>query len=376
MSRQEAEVVAALKRHLLRKGIDGRVPESILVDADPSFLRSSWRRELEPTAQVFVGGGRPDLLCSLSTEAGPMLCGFEVKASLRNLHQGMTQASRYRAGVHRSCLALPGDPRRIEREGGEFATRNGVGLLAMLDRSEWVEVLPAPWPTPRPDESLAALRALEAVPLARQLQLNHPLNFLVVALVAAHLPPGSALPEELARRFNDLRTPDSRKAAITGAQSLRLLRRDLTLTLEGRSVADLLQSLGYSIDQPTDKRKRLLAVNPSAAAVARMVLLQQPTVRLVAETLRDRPMGLSAIALAAAASAKEPMLAAALFLSDPSGRMADDLDGSAFNSSTVFKLKQNLWHAGILSTKAHPTAGKRSQVYRPHDDIWRLETVG
>ncbi len=375
MPMREAEVVVSLKRHLQREGIDGRRPDSILVDADPSFLRSTWRRELEPTAQVFVGGGRPDVLCSFRSDVGALVCGFEVKANMRDLHQGMAQASRYRAGVHRSWLALPGDPVRIERDGGEFARRNGVGLLALQDRSEWVEVLPASPPQPRPDEALTALRALDAVPLARQLQLNHPLNYLAVAVVAAQRLPDESLPDALGRMFGDLRTPESRRAAIAGAQTLHLIRRDHSLTLEGASVADLLTVLGFSLDRPATKRERLAEVDPAAAAVARMVLLQQATVRLVVQVLQEHPSGLNAVEMADAAIGRDPMLGSALFLSDPSSAADGERRGHDFNASTVFKFKQNLWHAGVLATKAHASAGKAAAKYRPLDDLWRLDRM-
>ncbi len=67
------------------------------------------------------------------------------------------------------------------------------------------------------------------------------------------------------------------------------------------------------------------------------------------------------------------MLAGALFLADPSGEPSAGLPGSAYNPSTVFKLKQNLWHAGLLSTKAHASAGKRATGYQPEEDVWALE---
>ena len=44
-----------------------------------------------------------------------------------------------------------------------------------------------------------------------------------------------------------------------------------------------------------------------------------------------------------------------------------------FNPSFVFKLKQNLWHAGILRFKAHHSSGKRGSIYQPQDDFWQLE---
>jgi hypothetical protein len=62
-----------------------------------------------------------------------------------------------------------------------------------------------------------------------------------------------------------------------------------------------------------------------------------------------------------------------VFLSDPSGEPAAGLPGEAYNPSTVFKLKQNLWHAGLVREKAHISAGASGGSYRPMDDLWALE---
>lgn len=67
------------------------------------------------------------------------------------------------------------------------------------------------------------------------------------------------------------------------------------------------------------------------------------------------------------------MLASALFMSDPSAEPAHGLAGAAYNPSTVFKLKQNLWHAGVILTKAHPSAGSMGAEYLPERDEWSLE---
>ena len=45
----------------------------------------------------------------------------------------------------------------------------------------------------------------------------------------------------------------------------------------------------------------------------------------------------------------------------------------AFNPSAVFKFKQVLWHAGLLATKVHPSAGGKATAYDAEDDEWALD---
>jgi hypothetical protein len=98
-------------------------------------------------------------------------------------------------------------------------------------------------------------------------------------------------------------------------------------------------------------------------------------VRLIYQTLAASPGALAATDLAIAGAARDQALASALFLSDPSADVVADMSGHAFNPSTVFKLKQNLWHAGLLATKAHASAGSRGADYIPSNDVWALEAT-
>jgi hypothetical protein len=64
-----------------------------------------------------------------------------------------------------------------------------------------------------------------------------------------------------------------------------------------------------------------------------------------------------------------------MFLIDPGLEVTTRLEPGDFNPSTVFKFKQALWHAGILATKAHPTAGKNRLAYQPDKDRWALDAT-
>jgi hypothetical protein len=179
--------------------------------------------------------------------------------------------------------------------------------------------------------------------------------------------------EALEAEWPDLGTLASRKHAVEGARTLRLLDNRGELTADGLVAADLLLGVGFSHAARLDKRRRLDDLAPGVAAVGRSVLLRQPAVRLILETLLEaRGHALLAPALFRAARRKNEVLAGALFLSDP-GLDVETLEPGAFNPSTPFKLKQILWHAGILATKAHPSAGKRATAYQPQEDFWALD---
>jgi hypothetical protein len=368
----EASVVHSLKQHLLRHGLQGARVSRILVDADPAYVRSPYASKLEPMTRLSLEDARPDILCSFDPSAGRLVAGIEVKPAAGDWKKGVSQAHHYRTGVHHAWLAIPDRAGDIARSATSMARDVGVGLL-VLQAGKWLEVLSPMDPRPLPRVVNHASALLEGTPVARSLQLNHPLNYLAVCFIANRLGPSESLMDELARRWPDLSTADSRRLAISGASTLGLIDMDGRPTVEGRTVADLLEALGFDPARAHDKRKRLTEASLALAAVARFVLLRQPAVRLVYQTLAEHGGEMTLPALAIAAAQQDAALAGALFMTDPSAQPTRALTGAAYNPSTVFKLKQNLWHAGLLSTKAHSSAGKRATGYQPEDDLWALE---
>ncbi|MBI3973954.1 MAG: hypothetical protein HY332_21970 [Chloroflexi bacterium] len=102
----EAEVVLWRKRALVRHGLAGRAGRNILVDADRSYLRAPFRRQLEPTGTIRIGEWEPDLVCVLDAGGAERLAGCEVKATTDH-ERGIIQANRYRDGVHAAYLCIP-----------------------------------------------------------------------------------------------------------------------------------------------------------------------------------------------------------------------------------------------------------------------------
>jgi hypothetical protein len=238
----------------------------------------------------------------------------------------------------------------------------------------WLERMAPRDPRPVPWELENTAAALRGIPAVRHLQLNHPLNYLVVPVLRVLRPDLSPL-EALVASWPDLPAVASRIYAVQGAQSLGLLDGNHELTVDGAVAADLLLELGFRPDRRIDKRSRLATVEPGIAAVARSVLLRQPAVQLVFETLLGaRGHRLTATELFFRSRERNEVLSTILFLSDP-GR--DVVSGSppagAFNASTPHKLKQALYHAGIVETGKHRTAGKAAMMYQPDQDVWELD---
>ncbi len=206
----------------------------------------------------------------------------------------------------------------------------------------------------------------------RQLQLNHPLNYLVVPFFAASKAQGSTVLDELAMRWPDLESAGTRKHAVSGAVALYLLDANQGLTAEGRIVADLLSAVRFDPQNRPPKSERLANVAPQLAAIARSVFIQQPSVRLIIRALADSRGSLKLPDLAATAAHINHRLGTALFLCNPAAQIQADLPGSAFVPSTVFKLKQNLWHAGFLETPRHSSSGKSADEFLPQQDHWNL----
>jgi hypothetical protein len=356
----------------MRSGLRGARLRQVVVDADPSYVRSRYCRALEPLATIRINGSRPDLVCTVEHGSRDVVVGFEVKARQADWWQGIAQARKYRRGVHHAYLALPGATAEIKRDASEAAQESGVGILA-LEEGAWQELLLAADPRPLPWMVEATAAVLAGVPAARRLSLNHPLNYLVVPLLMVRHPHMSPI-EALEASWPDLRTASARRMAVDGAATLALLDRDWNITAEGSTVADLLECLDFAPERRLDKRLRLAEAAPAVAAVARSVLLRQPAVQLLVEVLRLRrgkalPIG----KLYESTRRENDTLAGALFLSDPSRDVAEEVAGTDFKPSTVFQFKQILWHAGILETKAHITAGRGAENFDPQEDLWSLE---
>lgn len=365
----EAAVVASLKRHLTEHGLNKRPVERIVVAADGTFISwsSQHANELEPIANIQIGAFKPDLVCQLDSAADATVVGFEVKA--RPDAGGVAQALSYRRGVHQAYLAFP--KASTMDAVCDLAQKSGVGVM-VRSGSSWTQVVEAPRPTPEPSRLAEVSLVLRGAAVARRLQLNHPLNYLVVAFVAATSGEGD-LAQRLAESYPDLTSRSVIRMAIDGARSLGLIDRNDRPTPEGRTMADLMRSSGFQPERGIRKRTRLAELEPVLGAVARAVFLRQPAVQLIVSTLQTLGSRAHLPDLARSGLQSQPDLAAAVFLADASAAERTRFQAGDFNPSVVFKLKQNLWHAGILTSKALPDAARGGAAFPHERDIWALD---
>jgi hypothetical protein len=365
----EAETIYSLKRHLQHRGLgpDSWLVTDIAVDSDGSYRRSPHAAELEPMMSIPISGFYPDLVCFYKGPSEEGLAAFEVKGAFEDWVKGMTQARAYREGVHRSYLALPSGSERRLRTLERDAQESGIGVW-VLEHEQWHEIVPAARPRPSLAESRDLIAAIQGVVLPRRLQLNHPLNYLAVVWIRAHFS-NTDLMEGLEKLWGDLRTSGSRQHAINGARYLGLLAHDDSLTKLGITVADLMESLGFGENRNLNKRRRLFDESSGLAAIIRLVLTQQGSTDLVVQTLEKAGnVEMNTEEMLIEGSKINKPLASGLFLADPKDIEKHFIPASAFSPSFVFQFKQTLWHAGILSTPAHRSAGKGAAVYDSKDD--------
>ena len=207
----EAEVVSSLKRHLRSTGIAGISPSSIIVDSDGSYTTSRYRSALEPMASLKVNGYRLDMICGVRSPQNALIFGFEVKPSFGEWREGVSQAANYRSAVHQSYLAIPKDRNKATTDLERQARSLGVGVL-LRDNKQWHEAVEAEDPRPIPNKVDITQRLLDGVPLARQLQLNHPVELLGRSASSSQLPKRFALtaPRTALARFGCRRYSQAR----------------------------------------------------------------------------------------------------------------------------------------------------------------------
>lgn len=361
----EAEVVLWLKRHLIREGLQHRQVREILVDADPSYLRAPFSKELQPTGTVWIGSWRPDVTCVLGDERTEKIIGIEVKSNSEH-EKGIVQAARYRDGVHESYLCVPWINSKLPDWLRDGATHNGVGLIrAGVDRLT-IEVQ-APRLRPDPTILLATRRYLLGESSLRALGLNKPLHYAAALMAFTYY----REPREALITIWGLKG-SAVTHAIRGAKTLGLMSDDEKVTLKGRAYSEILKTLGFDLanDRALTSKRRLVDFNPGYAAVLRSVLLDHPAVHMIASVLIKHGGGpMTIMRVAELALIEDEGMARAVFGTPP-----EDPEVWQIRPSTRFSLKAALYDTGIIDSPLARGASSPSGTggYDPTSDIWQL----
>jgi hypothetical protein len=359
----EPEVVQRVHRFLMKRGIDGTPTPRLFTDPHPTLTGLSALRPFQ-RFRIDVGGlvAHPDLFGQEDGQGS--LFAIEAKGLTDHL-KGLAQAEFYQQGVQRSFLAAPG---QVWTDGLlEQARQKGVGVLAV---GEEVKVLHRPTAR-RPlnalyNALLADLVSAACVSEQATYTYNLPTHYLVWALVlpARGLSSAAQASELLSEGYP---LPKDWRAAVRGAQKLGIVEvsgQGLALTDIGRAIRDLMpRELGAwsTIHKEAASRlgRPLVDLAPQAAAGLRLLLLQDPVVRLVMEGLRSfEAKGASFRQLAVACSQLDQSRTSIFFLKPeaaarwvgPGGSAPwQDIPGSDFRSTTFFQYKSILKHAGLIA---------------------------
>lgn len=180
--------------------------------------------------------------------------------------------------------------------------------------------------------------------------------------------------------------PQHWEATLRGAKKLKLVNifgNQYQLTPIGEAVKMLLPNNISTWSQThlrTNRQMSLAQYNPQAAALLRILLVDEPVVRLVIKGLREHPnQSVNCTELAAICDQIEHNRALIFFfnpkliedITDERGRIVwNKIKGENYRSTTYYTYKRLLQHAGIL--KWGKLGEPRPKDYKPIEDIWEL----
>ncbi len=379
----EPDVIRVIKRYLTQHGLAGHSVAELYTDAHPTLVGY---RDLKPfqrfTLPLDGMHVYPDLVGRL--DDGETMFAIEAKGSNGNALQGVMQAASYRAGFHRSLLALPNEPHGEVRS---LAHQLHVGLLVAQGNTGLILDVPAAH-LPRYEPAMAIRRQFTATALLSiGFSLNMPTHYLSIPVAVRD---AVAADDDFKQRLETDYTVLPRgqlKAAIRGALKLGVVIRrgdDIGLSVVGEAAARLLPALPSLAEihrAVTAQRTATIdQVHPLTGAVLRWLLSSDPIVMLILSALNDLGGGPhSMLTLARAMLARDRAVAVvALFLPEV---LADILDGQGqvrwnrvtpahFRGTLRYQYKSLMRQAGLIVP--HPLGQSQPAHYDPQHDLWEL----
>jgi hypothetical protein len=326
----------------------------------------------------------PDLVGQLAD--GETLFAIEAKGD-RDLIKGLAQAEMYQVGFHYSFLAA--ESSKLTNSYIQFARRKNLGIIAVGDTVNIIHTPEAQMPLREAFRFISRqMETVIQVSAGETYYYNAPTHYLVWAII---LEPNIVYslndPPDALVKYSVM--PKQWQAALRGAQKLKLVKihgKEFMLTSIGAAIKIILPN---SLDIWTKTHQNagakgtklsLAQYNPQAAAVLRLLLLDDPMVRLVMEGLGRSPNRSANFAELAIICdkldhARAPIFflnpSSATILSNPQGQIEwNKAKGEDYRSTMFYQYKSILRHAGILSDRR--LGGATAKGYNPSLDIWEL----
>jgi hypothetical protein len=381
---KELDVILKTHHYLKTSLLVGQFTSRLFTDTHTTLLPYS---ALQPFQRFTLEMGdfvlHPDLVGQL--EDGATLYAIEAKGN-DDLIKGLSQAEMYQTGFHFSFLVA--DSASLGSTMVNIARKKNIGIMAVSDD---VKILHLPEPHMPIRKSFEfILRQMETVIQISQGQtftFNIPTHYLVwaTALDAEQIYDLRAVPDLL----NEYPMPKGWRGSLAGAKKLGLViiqGNRVSLTETGKAAKEILPktleewSEIHEVVGAKVKPQTLVQYAPMSAAVLRLLLLQDPMVRLVISGLQmfsSRSANFSELAIACDKldHASTPIF----FLRPESIQVVMDeygkidwkkAKGEDYRSSTFYQYKSILKHAGIL--KETRLGGSTAKGYDPLNDIWAL----
>ncbi len=388
---KEVEVIRKTHQFLKSQGLAQKKVVQIYTDAHHTLLPY---KELQPFQRFTLDLGDfvlyPDLVGQL--DDGESIFAVEAKGD-NDLLKGLAQAEMYQAGFHYSFLAA--DATILGSSILEFARRKNVGVISVSDSVKIPFFPDARMPLREPYHFISRqMESVIQVTGQQTFKLNLPTHYLVwaIALQAGVSYPLNALASQLAV-YHELIKKDWR-GALMGAQKLGIVSlsdNSVRLTAIGTAVKAILavsvtewREIHEVVRTRGSQGIRLIDYQPQAAAILRILLLQDPMVGLVIKGLKTFPNSdYSAYftELAVACDRLDHARAPIFFLKPESIESLTDergyilwekAKGTDYRSVMFHQYKSILIHAGILfKTKLGPSSTKKYEP-KDKDNIWKL----
>lgn len=381
---KEEEVIVKTHHFLKSEGLGEQSLVRIYTDVHSTLLSY---KELQPFQRFTLNLGdfvlHPDLVGQLSD--GESIVAIEAKGD-SDLIKGLAQAEMYQSGFHQVFLAAEAGAWGTTLP--KFARQKNIGIIAVSDS---VKIVYSPEARmPFRDIFQFIYRQLETViqiSSQQTFQFNIPTHYLVWA-IALNKDISYEL-DSLASHLENYPIPKDWQSALRGAKKLgivNILGNRVEITSIGIAVKDVLST---TISAWAEIHKRvsskgngipLVQLEPQAAAVLRLLLLQDPMIRLVIDGLRRFPSCSAHFADLARVCdqldhARAPIFflkpISASLLADHNGRIIwERATGEDYRSRMFYQYKSILKHAGILMNTS--LGGSTAKSYNPTQDIWEL----